>query len=201
MTNMIKALIMDADGVVQHPSVSWLAEWVRMGGPGLLPALSRVETATLDGGAELEPLIAEVLAERKLDLTVAEVLAHWCRIDLNERMLALVDRVRAAGVITAMGTNQNPVRGRHMLANLPYAEHFDALFHSWQIGYAKPDPAFFTHIVDALGVAPDEAVFVDDLAENVAGAREAGLNAVHFSLLDTHGQLRRQLRKLGVAGV
>ncbi len=201
MTRPVKALILDADGVVQSPSVRWLAGWVSMGGPGLLPALSRVERLSLDGSTEFEPLVAQVLAERRLDLTVDDILTHWCRIDVDERMLALVDRVRAAGVITAMGTNQNPVRGRYMLENLPYAEHFDALFHSWQIGYAKPDPAFFTHIVEALGIEPDAAVFVDDMAENVAGAREAGLRAVHFSLLDIIGHLRRRLRGLGVPGL
>ena len=35
----------------------------------------------------------------------------------------------------------------------------------------------------------------------VAGAREAGLRAVHFPLLDTIGHLRRKLQKLGVPGV
>lgn len=196
----VKALILDADGVVQHSSLRWLAGWVSMGGPGLFPALSRAERLTLDGSTEFEPLIARILAERGLDITVEDVLTYWCRTEPVPSMLRLVDRVRAAGVITAMGTNQNPVRGRYMLENLPYAEHFDALFHSWQIGYAKPDPAFFTHIVEALGIEPEEAVFVDDVAQNVAGARAAGLRAVHFPLLDTIGHLRLRLRKLEVPG-
>jgi putative hydrolase of the HAD superfamily len=196
----VKALILDADGVVQHSSLRWLAGWVSMGGPGLFPALSRAERLTLDGSTEFEPLIARILAERGLDITVEDVLTYWCRTEPVPSMLRLVDRVRAAGVITAMGTNQNPVRGRYMLENLPYAEHFDALFHSWQIGYAKPDPAFFTHIVEALGIEPEEAVFVDDMAQNVAGARAAGLRAVHFPLLDTIGHLRLRLRKLEVPG-
>lgn len=201
MTSPVKALILDADGVVQHSSLRWLAGWVNMGGPGLFPALSRAEQLTLDGSTEFEPLIAQVLAERGLDLTVEDILDHWCRTEPVPSMLRLVDRVRAAGVITAMGTNQNPVRGRYMLEHLPYAEHFDALFHSWQIGYAKPDPAFYTHIVDALGIKPDEAVFVDDMTENITGARQAGLQAVHFSMVDSIGHLRRRLRKLEVPGI
>ncbi len=200
MTKPVKALILDADGVTQSVPLRWLSGWLRMGGPGLFPALVRAEKRTLAGGLAFEPLIAEVLAERRLDVTVAQVLAYWNRTEIDQTMLALVDRVRAAGVITAMGTNQNPARGRFMLENMPYAEHFDALFHSWQIGYAKPDPAFYTHIVDALGVEPGEAVFVDDLPANVRGARKAGLQAVHFSVLHLHGHLRRQLRTLGVPG-
>ncbi|MDQ7992792.1 MAG: HAD-IA family hydrolase [Propionicimonas sp.] len=201
MSIQVKALVLDADGVVQHPSLGWLLGWARMGGPAFIKEISRKEDLTLTGEQDLEPLITELLAERGLDLTFDEVIAHWCSIDLDDRMLELSDRVRASGVRIAMGTNQNPYRGRFMLDNLPYDEHFDALFHSWQIGYAKPDPAFFTHIVDALGIEPQEAVFVDDMAPNVAGARRAGLQAVHFSRLDTYGELRAKLRTLGVPGI
>lgn len=201
MTDRIRALIMDADGVLQNPPLGWMAGWVRLGGPGLMPAAHRIERPTQVGAAELEPLLAELLAERKLTTTVEQVTAHWCRIEVDHRVLQLVDRVRAAGVLTAMGTNQNPVRGRYMLEHLPYAEHFDALFHSWQLGVAKPDPAFFSQIVETLGVAPHQAVFVDDMAENLAGARQAGLHGVHFPMLDTIGHLRRKLRRLGVPGV
>lgn len=201
MTTTIKALILDADGVVQHPSRGWLWGWARMGGPSFIKDLTLRENETLTGGADLAPLVTDLLTERGLDLTFDEVIEHWCQIDLDHRMLELSDRVREAGLLIAMGTNQNPYRGAYMLENLPYGDHFDALFHSWQIGYAKPDPAFFTHIVETLGIAPSEAVFVDDMAVNVRGARRAGLQAVHFAGTDTYGHLRSRLRALGVPGV
>ena len=201
MSSDIKALILDADGVVQHPSLGWLAGWVRLGGPNFIREASEQENLTLTGKQDLAPLITALLERRGLDVTFEQVMEHWCSIDLDDRMLELSDRVRATGVLIAMGTNQNPYRGQFMLDELPYADHFDALFHSWQIGYAKPDPAFFAHIVQALGVRPDEAVLVDDMAPNVAGAREAGLQAVHFSRFDTYGELRSKLRTLGVPGL
>ena len=52
-----------------------------------------------------------------------------------------------------------------------------------------------------LGIAPEEAVFVDDMEVNVRGARRAGLRAIHFSGTDTYGHLRCRLRALGVPGV
>lgn len=67
MTRPVKALILDADGVTQTPKLSSITGWLALGGPGLLPALSRAEKPTLTGGVEFEPLIAEVLAERGLD--------------------------------------------------------------------------------------------------------------------------------------
>jgi FMN phosphatase YigB (HAD superfamily) len=47
--------------------------------------------------------------------------------------------------------------------------------------------------VERLGVAPGEAVFVDDFAHNVEGARLAGLHAIHFRSTD---QARAELEQL-----
>jgi putative hydrolase of the HAD superfamily len=88
-----------------------------------------------------------------------------------------------------------------MRANLPYDQHFDHQFHSFELGVAKPDPAFFRHIVDTLGVDARATVFVDDVLANVRGAQAAGLNAVHFGRTDTYGSLRCQLRALAVPGL
>jgi len=82
-----------------------------------------------------------------------------------------------------------------------YEELFDRTFYSYELGLAKPDPAYFGAVVDALGVRPEEAVFVDDMRANVLGAREAGLRAVLFPATETHGHLRVKLRELGVPGV
>ncbi len=186
---------------MQYPAPGWLAELARLGGPGFPAEIFRKEVTTLTGQVDLRELIAEALARRGRTCSADDVLAVWYRIEVDERMLALVDRVRAAGPVTVLATNQQSYRGSYIRANLPYARHFDQQFHSFEVGLAKPDPAFFSHIVQALGVAPQEAVFVDDLAVNVRGAARAGLRAVHFAATDTYGHLRHRLQALGVPGV
>ncbi len=197
----VRALLMDADGVMQYPRTGWLKEMLRLGGPRFLTDVFRWERATMTGKVDLYPLLTELLTRDGRDCTPEDIIEVWCRIEVDELMLGLVDRVRAAGVVTALATNQQSYRGGFMLANLPYDEHFDHQFHSFRVGLAKPDPAYFTHIVETLGVAPEEAVFVDDLEVNVRGARRAGLRTVHFADTDTYGHLRCRLRALGVPGV
>jgi putative hydrolase of the HAD superfamily len=47
------------------------------------------------------------------------------------------------------------------------------------VGVEKPDPAIFRAALNALNVAPKEAVFVGDLYDvDVVGARAAGIEAV-----------------------
>ena len=119
-------------------------------------------------------------------------------IDLDEAMVKLVRRVRAAGLVTALATNQQSYRGGYMQRTFDYEELFDQTFYSFEVGLAKPDPEYFLTVVDALGVRPEEAVFVDDMHTNVQGARQAGLRAVLFAATDTHGHLRLKLRDAGV---
>jgi putative hydrolase of the HAD superfamily len=56
---------------------------------------------------------------------------------------------------------------------------FDVVLDSALVGVEKPDPAIFRAALAALGVAPDEALYVGDLYDvDVVGARAAGMEAV-----------------------
>ena len=43
----------------------------------------------------------------------------------------------------------------------------------------KPDPTAFRVAVQTLGVAPNEAIFVDDALPNIRGAQDLGIHAIH----------------------
>ena len=70
---------------------------------------------------------------------------------------------------------------------------FDRVYASHQIGLVKPDPAFYTHILDREDCAPAETVFVDDAEENVEAARKLGIHGLRF---EGAAKLRRDLAAL-----
>jgi putative hydrolase of the HAD superfamily len=57
---------------------------------------------------------------------------------------------------------------------------FDLVVNSARVGVKKPDPAIYHLTLDRLGVAPHEAIFVDDMPANVAAAAALGMHAIHF---------------------
>jgi 2-haloacid dehalogenase len=59
----------------------------------------------------------------------------------------------------------------------------------------KPDAAIYHLALDRFGLAPHEAVFIDDNRDNVAGAEAVGMTALHFTDV---GTLRRDLAVLGL---
>jgi epoxide hydrolase-like predicted phosphatase len=64
--------------------------------------------------------------------------------------------------------------------NWAISDVFDEMIISAEVGIAKPDARIYRIAVDRLGVAPQEAVFVDDFIENIASARAFGLQTIHF---------------------
>ncbi len=109
--------------------------------------------------------------------------ATYFRPTRRERMYALVERLKNHYRVVA-GTNTldphyqvHQRQGDYDIFHATYASH---LMHE-----AKPDRAFYDSIVQAEQVAPEGALFIDDLQQNVDGAKQAGLQALHFTDVET----------------
>ena len=70
---------------------------------------------------------------------------------------------------------------------------FDEIVLSAEEGIQKPDPEIYYRALTQLGIAPEEAIFVDDRESNVEGAREVGMHAVVFT--DT-AQAKEEIERL-----
>ena len=55
---------------------------------------------------------------------------------------------------------------------------FDVVIESSKIGIRKPDPRIYQIACDQLGIAPNEAVFLDDLGVNLKPARAMGMSTI-----------------------
>ncbi len=59
-------------------------------------------------------------------------------------------------------------------------EAFDDLIFSAEVGLAKPDRRIYALALDRLHVNPAEAIFIDDVQENVAAAQAIGMAGIRF---------------------
>jgi 2-haloacid dehalogenase len=59
----------------------------------------------------------------------------------------------------------------------------------------KPDPAIYRLALDRFGLRADEAIFVDDRADNIAGAQSVGMRGHIFTGVEA---LREELSALGL---
>jgi putative hydrolase of the HAD superfamily len=114
--------------------------------------------------------------------------------DLNDAMILWVQQLHAAGFKTAILSNMPADMATHMRKNFAWLSHFDHHIFSGEVRSVKPEPAIYRHCIDALGVQPSEALFIDDREINLEQARAAGIHTIRFQSVD---QLRADLQALG----
>lgn len=105
-----------------------------------------------------------------------EILARFV---IRPRMLDAVRHLRRMGIITAILSDQTDWLEWLDVRDNFYHE-FDRVFNSYRLGKGKRDPAVFADVVALLGIAPGEALFVDDMPANVERSRSQGLRGLVF---------------------
>ena len=72
---------------------------------------------------------------------------------------------------------------------------FDAVTLSYRARTMKPSEGIYRDLLEKIDLSPEECVFVDDLEENVAGARRVKIHAIRYR---GHEDLVSSLAELGV---
>lgn len=62
-----------------------------------------------------------------------------------------------------------------------FADAFDHMVVSAEVGLMKPDPRIYRLALEELSASPAESVFIDDVLANVAAARLVGMAGIHFT--------------------
>ena len=185
MTN-VRAILFDADGVIQRPGADFRAACTRVLGASGEPLelfmreLVALEKPALTGQRDFVEDLMEVLGRHNIAERLTNVLAIWTAIEIDAAIHTGIAGLRQQGLLCCLATNQQPYRGRYMSESLGYARLFDREFYSYTLGIAKPDPGYFRAIAEQLALAPEQLLFIDDHEPNVLGARKVGLHAALF---------------------
>jgi epoxide hydrolase-like predicted phosphatase len=191
----VRAVITDFGGVLYNPpDLSWLRRWQTILGlknddlvnqmfdPGTgLDLMQKVFTGEIHE--------AEVWNRAAARWRTSPALIRWLqkrgfsRKRFNEPMAAFIQSLRPA-YMTAILSNAGD-QGRQTFCMAYQLEKLvDTVIISAEEGLAKPDERIYYLALERLGVAVQEALFIDDLGVNVEAARRVGIKSVHFH--ETH---------------
>jgi len=202
----IKAILFDADGVLQRPTVWWRE--------ALLPLLGAADIAEVDTFLReiLETELAHLCVPNGFDAALLETLTRWnCSerfadaakvlnsIRFYDDVIEVVRVLRQAGMPCHIASNQQAGRAQHMSECLGYKALFAEEFYSCRVGFAKPDVAYFNRVLELLDLPSQCVLFIDDREENVAAAKRAGLAAVVYNGESGADALRTILSEHGVS--
>jgi epoxide hydrolase-like predicted phosphatase len=155
--------------------------------PAARAALGDLETGRATE-AEFEARFAPLLGVVPAEGLISRLFAG---MRPEERMLEGVAAARRAGVRTGLVSNS---WGEEGYDRTRFAELFDAVVISGEIGIRKPALEIYTLAAERLGRAPERCVFVDDLAGNLKPARAIGMATVlHRDAETTLAELEEHL--------
>ena len=114
--------------------------------------------------------------------------------EVNEEVLALVDRLRSMGYKVGMVSNYDKTLRERMTKN-GLIGHFDSVVISGELGVAKPDIAAFQALCEMLDVELPELAFIDDSKRSLENLAAAGACPILYTGYD---DLVKQLRELNI---
>lgn len=89
-------------------------------------------------------------------------------------------QIREAGAKTYVLSNFQKTCFAEILPHNIFLDDFDGKVLSCECHLCKPEPEIYKYLIETYGLDPAHSVFIDDVAANAQGARDAGMKAIHL---------------------
>lgn len=203
----IDAVVFDMDGVIRHWHQDDLADTERAMGlePGTVAAAAFAEptfgemTIGVHTAEEWAAMIGRAVADAaEADLDADEIAELWLRSNwsLDDDVISIARGLAEAGTHVALFSNAS-TRLEADIIEMGLDGLFAVVANSSRLGAAKPDVDAFRRVAEMVDADPQRTLFVDDRAENVAGAVDAGWHAVEMRGAVRLGGVLRRLDVVG----
>ncbi|XP_050408394.1 acyl-CoA dehydrogenase family member 10 isoform X1 [Patella vulgata] len=119
-------------------------------------------------------------AGKKIDASdLTNSLTNIIAVQPYPQITDAVKCIRAEGLKTALLTNNWFTNNSKTESLVPVDRSlFDVVVESCVEGVRKPNPRIFEICLDRLNIKPEEAVFLDDIGQNVKAAKQLGINTI-----------------------
>ena len=148
----------------------------------------------MDGGKPFAEGVAELQAEHP-EWSEAIAIYHTRWIEMMngeiEGMVSVVKRLKMAGYGVYGLTNWSAETFPMVRDTYPVFQEFDGIVVSGEEHLLKPDATIYKCLLERYDLQAEELLFVDDNADNVAGARNVGMKAIRFT---SAVELERELK-------
>ncbi len=201
---MIRNIVFDMGNVVVRYDPSYFVERAGIRNPEdrqliLNELFHSVEWAQMDAGTlteeTAEPRILPRFPER-LHETVRELLYRWAYPrETIPGMEDLIRRLKEAGYHIYLLSNASSAQHEYW-PRFPVSRYFDGKLISWDVKTVKPNPQIYRLFTEKFSLKPEECLFTDDSAANVAAAIACGWEGIVF-----HGSADELEEKMKASGI
>ena len=140
-----------------------------------------------DLGTKTRGEIIDAICEKYPDdaATVREIMANCDdMLRVSKKNTELVKRLKAAGIGVYYLSNTNDHAFEFMTSTYEVFSYMDGGIASYLDGVIKPNADIFELFLSRYGKNAEECVFVDDMPQNVDGAKAVGLHGIVLKNID-----------------
>jgi epoxide hydrolase-like predicted phosphatase len=187
----IQAVIFDFGGVLYHlPDRSWIRRWRRVLGlkdeSALMtmiasPNESKLLMDIMVGNLQEEEMWNQFAADFRIRPELMQRIRRgfMSKRRLNQQLADYLSSLREK-YITAILSNAGSEARRIFVEVYQFHKIVDEMIISAEERVAKPDRRIYEIAAEKLNIQPDEAIFVDDLPENIEAANDFGMHGILF---------------------
>ena len=136
-----------------------------------------------------------ICSNYRLDMDFETFKNLWCDIfwtmDSMEELLGRISKKMAIGLLS----DTDPLHWNFIRTTWPWIGQIKNPTLSYEIGAMKPNPEIYLAAAENVNTPPEHCVFVDDLQDNVDGARAIGMLGIRFEDVNS---LAHELDALGL---
>jgi putative hydrolase of the HAD superfamily len=146
------------------------------------------------GNISIEQYHQHLCDTLKMNISLEEFIIGWNAmfIGLYPKTISILNQIgnKSQKVLLSNTNKTHTIFLRKYYKEL--LDHLNIVFFSNEIQKRKPNGEAFLYVLNTCGVRPNEALFFDDLEENIIGAKEIGINSV---LVNDPNIIENDLRK------
>ena len=173
----------DQNQIVNHLKKNGFTDLELLESPEVKHTLSQFERGILSADSFRKTLCS--LLNLKISTQKFDEIWNSMILDIPQRRIDLVKKLKSHYHVYLM-SNTNEIHYdlfiRDLQLRFGYREFdslFDKSFFSFDTHLSKPDPDFFTLILDRYRMKPEETLFIDDTPQNILTAQELGIITYH----------------------
>lgn len=130
-----------------------------------------------------------------LDVSIGELRQIWCDIFWANPDVISIGNSLAHRYNVHLMSNTSEAHYQWIIARFPEVVFYQKAALSYQLGCMKPEAEYYIRAFELFNSSPANALFIDDLQENLDGAEVLGIRTIRF---EDSEKLKNRLIEYGV---
>jgi len=182
---MLKAVIMDFDGVIVDTEVIWFniyEEWFKTKWHYDLS----IEEFLVCVGSHPDELFKKLERDYSIIIdskqfaeeTYQKFLDASKELPLKEGVLEFIQRIKDENILLSLATSASRKKPIYHLTRLNILHYFDEIVTSEDVDKIKPNPDLFNKAIEKLGVKKEESVIIEDSVNGLIAGNRADIHTI-----------------------